>query len=295
MGTKTRPALYWLSLLVYGLLLSGVLLYVRYPTAKFEEYLSQKILELTNGVEIEIDNCRYGFPDDIHCDRLKFSSKDKGAELIVLENIMISPVIAGLGFKYSINGYTSDGRFSSVVEILPKKGMIKVNDLELIDVDLGRLAMIGIVFQREILGKVDFQGSVTFSTIDEHIVNVKGEMSVDKGSFALRQPILLMDRLQMEPFEVKIFYENGVLKLTDGIINGKQLKSAFTGDLVVKNTIAGWDMNIQGNIVPTKEYMAENLQLQRVVKRLQRQFQRQDLPYRVSGSLTVPRFRFGNQ
>jgi hypothetical protein len=127
------------------------------------------------------------------------------------------------------------------------------------------------------------------------VITQEGKLSVREGDFVLRQQILLADSLQMAPMEVKLSYGKGVLQLRDGSLRGKQLVVAFAGELQPDDTLATWKMALKGSMTPVQEYMGGNPQLQRVVKRLQRQFTGDSLPYMVSGSLGVPHFRFGSQ
>lgn len=294
-GTKKRSALYWLTLLLYGLFLSGLLLYVRYPAEKVEGYLARKIAGITPGISLVIGACGYSFPLQLFCDRVILAESEKKTELAVFENITFSPVFAGLTLNVQMTGDFAGGTFQSVAGFSPLTWKGTVRQLELTNVDLGRVTFVQNAFQREISGILNFRGSAVGSIKETDDIEVEGKISVQKGDFRLRQPILLIGRVQMAPLDLDVLYKKGVLKLQDGRLRGTELTGDFSGELKAGNAIAEWELAMQGSLTPSQEYVAANPQVQRVVKRLQRQYGNDGIPYRVSGNLAVPRFRFGSQ
>jgi len=293
--TKKRSFLFWLSLLLYGLVLTGVLLYVRFPAGKVEDYLTKKISALGHGVAVDIGKCGYGFPAELRCDNLSIRAREKKEEMVILESMIISPLVTGLGLRYNLTGEVAGGTFRTVVDFSPRMKTVKLSDLALTDMDLSRLGLVEKNLQREVRGMLDFHGSMVVSLKEPGLTVQEGKLTVREGYFVLRQQILMVDRLQMKPLDVQMAYENGELRLRDGSLRGNQLVVDFSGELKANDTMADWEMALKGSITPAQEYVAANPQVQRVVKRLQRQFTGNSLPYIVSGSLGVPRFRFGSQ
>ena len=295
MRTKRRSFVFWLSLLLYGLVLTCVLLYFRFPADKVEGYLTEKVSSLSHGAAVNIGKCGYAFPAELRCDQLSIGEREKKEEMVVLENMTISPVASGFGLKYTITGEISGGTFLTVAEFSPFKKTVKLSGLELTSMDLSRSEFVKKSLQRDIRGLLDFHGSMVVSLAEAGLVEQEGKLSVREGDFALRQQILLVERLQLAPMDVNFSYKKGVLQLRDGSLRGTQLIVDFAGELNTKDAMADWAMVLKGSITPAQEYVAANPQVQRVVKRLQRQFTGNSLPYVVSGSLGVPRFRFGSQ
>jgi type II secretion system protein N len=286
---------FWLSLLLYGLVLTGVLLVVRFPAEKVEGYLAVKIATLSHGAAVDIGQCGYTFPAMLRCDHLAIGTSGKKEEMVVLENLTISPLTSGFGLKYNLAGEIAGGTFRTVAEFSPLNKTVALRSLALASLDLSRAGFVKQGLQREISGLLDFSGSMAVSLDGGGVITQEGKLSVREGDFVLRQQILLADRLQMAPMEVKLSYGKGVLQLRDGSLRGKQLVVDFAGELQPDDTLATWKMALKGSMTPVQEYVGGNPQLQRVVKRLQRQFTGDSLPYMVSGSLGVPHFRFGSQ
>ena len=295
MRKKRRSFLFWLSLLLYGLVLTCVLLYVRFPADKVERYLTEKISALNSGAVVEFGKCGYSFPLRLSCDRFFVGLRDTKEEIVAIQNMTVSPVASGFGFKYALAGDIAGGTYSAVAEISPLSKSVKLGNLELTNIDLSRLGLIQSTLQREVKGILDFRGSMVVSLAGAGLVAQEGKLTVREGHFVLRQQILLADRLQMRPLEVQVAYKKGVLQLRNGVVRGNQLDVGFAGEVKANGAMADWETALKGEITPAKEYVAANPQVQRVVKRLQRQFTGNSLPYIVSGSLGVPRFRFGSQ
>lgn len=285
-----------LSLLVYAFVLTGILLYVRFPSARVEEYFAKKIGSFIPGADITLGTHRYDFPASLIFERVTISREQGREEIAFLENVTISPIVSGIGFKYSLAGDFYGGTLQAGLKLNPVAGSFSMDALELANVKLESFSFLNTLFQREISGFLNFKGSYAGALNEGKDVSLQGTVAVHGGSFPLRQPILSVRNMSMEEFDVSVSYTDGLLNLLDGSVKGPELYSHFSGELnIADNPPELWEVNVTGNMTPQKGYLNENQQILRVVKRLQRQYQNSELPYKVTGSIGNPRFRFGNE
>lgn len=285
----------WLICLVYGSLLTVVLLWVRFPTAKVEAYLTAEVAAVAPGARLVPGVCSYDFPVKLVCDRLTISREQGGEEFALLENVEISPVASRPGLEYRLTGGVYGGTFSSRLKIAPVAGRVMLEEVELANVALDRTPLLKELFKRELHGSLDFHGSWSASLRGTGGSSLQGEMAVRDGQFALRQPILSVKRMEMAPLEVGMSYDNGVLKLSKGFLKGKELNADFAGELRTADSFTAWEVAVNGRLEPQREYIDGNPQVLRVVKRLQREYRMNGLSYMLSGSPGNPRFRFGTK
>lgn len=293
MKRKKRSILFWLSLLVYGIALTGVLLYFRYPAVKVERYLAVHLSTIAQGAKVDIERCGYALPARMRCDNLRFSQGQSDEELLVVDNLGITPVISRSGLFFRVSGEAVGGTFSADAEVSPGQDSLLLNELEVNGVDLARLPSLHQGMQREVKGFLDFRGTMSVSRTG--VKAQEGRLIIRDGILPFRQQILLVEQQGMQPLEVQMAYNDGRMVLHDGSVQGEQLVFSFGGELQATGSLSDWGMNLTGTIVASPEYVAANPPVQRVVRRLQRQFQGNNLPYMVSGSLRMPRFRFGGQ
>lgn len=284
-----------LSYLLYAVLLTAVLLYVRFPSARVQEYLGGKIETAFSPAGIQAGTYRYVFPATLRFDKVVVSAGDGGDEIALVENLAVSPAIAGFGLKYSLAGELYGGTFQLGLKLSPLAGKCVVENMEMTKVDLRRSTFIQRVFQREIEGELDFNGTAAVGFDGESSGRLEGEAVVRGGEIPLRQPILLVTRMDFQELAAKLSYDGELLKLADGSLKGKQFNADYSGSLQTADNPESWQLELKGSLIPQQEYTGANPQVQRLVTRLQKQFRTNELPFMVNGSIINPRFRFGNQ
>lgn len=295
MEKNTRSVRYWLSLLVYGLVLIGVLLYVRFPADKVQEYVSRKLQAITGAGQASFGECGYVFPLNLRCERITLRDMQDGQDLAELANVAVSPAVSGFGLSYLVQGEVAGGAFSFTAGVAPLAGRLTLQELAVTGADLSRIVFLQKGLQREIQGKLDFQGSLVGSFTGEGVVEMQGNVVVRDGGFSLRQPILFIERMEMAPLKVGVSMADGVLQLREGTVRGRQFSVDFSGELQLQGELVFWGVTLAGTMSPSKNFLDSTPQLQRVMKRLQKEYGDSALPYRVTGNLAAPRFRFGRQ
>ena len=75
-------SLRWLFYCGYAVVLTAVLLYVRFPAQEFKEYCTRKAEGLFNGTKCTIGKIAYAFPFSIRFDTVKFTSKER-SEIVI--------------------------------------------------------------------------------------------------------------------------------------------------------------------------------------------------------------------
>lgn len=295
MAGKTMSGRIRLNYFLYALLLTGVLLYVRFPSAEVQEYLGGKIAAIIPSTDIQAGDFRYVFPTTIRFDRVVIQAADGGDELALVENLAVSPVMAGLGLKYSLSGDLYGGTFRCGLKLSPMAGKFIMEDMDIAGLDLGRTNFVQRLFQREIEGALDFNGTVAGDLSGKGVGRFEGEVVIRDGGFPLRQPILLVTRMDFQELAAKVSFENELLNLLDGSLKGEKFHAEYAGKLRTANNPETWQLELSGSLMPRQEYTGANPQVLRVVNRLQKQFRKNDLPFRVNGSIVNPRFRFENQ
>ena len=293
MKRKKRSFLFWLALLTYGAVLTGALLYFRFPAAKANRYLAAQTSRFAEGVKVEIGRCGYGLPVELQCDTLRFVEEQTGEELLQIETLTLSPVLKGFGLEYRVAGAMAGGTFVANARMVRRLEQLELRGLELTDIDLTLLPTLHKGLQRDIKGVADFRGALSLTREGGKIP--QGTLTIRDGILPFRQQILLVEQQPMAPMNVELGYRDGRVQLTKGSLKSDQLTFNFNGEVQLGDSLASSEMNLTGSIVADPQYIATNPSVQRVVRRLQRQFKGETLPFMVSGNLLMPRFRFGER
>ncbi|WP_419176033.1 type II secretion system protein GspN [Desulfosediminicola sp.] len=283
--------------LIYALLITSALLVVRFPTEKFLRYAEKKVEAALPGSKVKLSTMSYAFPLSVHLGRAQMSGLDNDEDILLLQQVQITPKLDGLGFVYHVSGSVLGGSFATELKIAPADKRYSLKTLELTGIDLSRSAPLSRIFRRDIQGVLKFSGEYS-NSFDASVgsgtgMAGEGVLRITNGSFALRQSVLTLKTLDFDSLDTVVMMQDGVLTLNEGVLEGKELQANFTGNLVVANTPQSWKLDLAGGMVPNKDFLQEKPQMVSVVNRLRKQYKKNDLPYTVSGTLANPSFRFG--
>lgn len=293
MEMRAPSGLQILSYLLYALVLICILLYVRFPSDKFEKYTERKIEEAFSGTDVNVGTFKLQFPFSISIDKALISQAVSGDEILYLENIRIKPIMSGFGLDFMLSGDLYGGNFSTELLLAPRDGRFTLNDLELSAVDISQSEYLRIVTRREISGNFDFIGSYSGAISGGDHKDLQGVMAVSDGKFSLMQPVLSLKVMEVNSLEAGLAFKEGSLKLIEGMFKGKEIDAEFEGSVKISDNVSLSNLSVSGSMVPQKVFLKEKPQVLRVVKRLQKQYRKTALPFNISGTIGNPRFRFG--
>lgn len=283
--------------LIYALLVTGTLLVVRFPEDKFLQYAAKKVEASFPDTRVKFSNLSYLFPFSAHLDRAEMDSVLPEEEIIPLQDISITPQLAGFGLAYAVTGSLLGGTFTSTVKMVAGNKRYRLEELDLSGLDLSRSAYLARIFRRDIQGTLKFRGDYS-GALGGLVkggagITCNGVLGLTDGSFALRQPLLTLKNMEFASLDAAVRMEGGVLTLREGTLAGTKLQADFSGVLNAEGSPGSWKLDLEGGIVPSREFLQENPQLVTVVNRLQKQYKKNTLPYSINGTVANPRFRFG--
>lgn len=279
---------------IYALVLTSVLLYVRFPAEKFEKFLEQKLEATFPGTDVKLGKFQIKFPSTILLDDLQVR-KASGDDLVVeLTNIRILPDWAGMGLRYTIYGNIYGGTVTAQIVVSPVAGLVNLDELEFSGVKLEQFEYLQLYSRRNISGTLDFVGAYSSSWKESGAGEGQGVLGIKNGTLALKRPVLALKDMDMQSLEVGLSLTGESLEMVEGVFTGKEVQAEFAGRVNLSDQNTGMGLDVSGSLEPQKAYLKEKPQVLRVVKRLQKQYRKTALPFKLTGSVGNPSFRFGN-
>ncbi len=284
----------WFFYCSYAVVLTVVLLYVRFPGAKFKEYCVKQVQELFSGTECRIGRLAYSFPLSLSFeDMVFFLPKQEKAPLVKLNSITISPVFSNLGKVFELRGEGYSGHFSGTLHPERKDNQFSLVNLKIQNMSLGEMKLVQGVLGREISGLLDFTGSFS-AVVNQYLAGkAQGKVKLKAGKISLVQPVLAMNTIDLQQMEMEVKYDSHELQLSKGKMKGKELSADFSSTVRV---ISPWyisSITVTGDVAPQTGFMKENPLVQNEVRALRMQYKKPTIPFRINGSLQKPAFRFG--
>lgn len=294
MISSASAYLRWFFYCCYAVLLTAVLLYVRFPEDIFKKYCVKQAQKLFSGSECRIGHLAYYFPLSISLEGVSFSlPKQEKAPLIKLNSITISPALTAFGKVFELKGESYSGQFSGTLHLERKDNQFSLEQIKIQNMNLAEMKPIHDILEREISGLFDFTGSFS-AVINQYLAGkAQGKVKLMAGKISLVQPVLAMNAIDLQQMEMEIKYDKQELQVSKGKMKGKELSADFSSTVRV---ISPWyisDITVTGDVAPQAGFIKMSPTLQNEVRTLLKQYKKSTIPFSVNGSLQKPTFRFG--
>lgn len=278
----------------YAVLLTGLLLYVRFPGDRFKAYCTRQVEALFEGTACRIGRLSYAFPIGLTLEEVEFSlTGTKGLPLIVLDSITLSPMLANPGRVFRLQGKTYSGQFCSTLHIKRNDKRFSLEAISIEHLNLSKMKSIHDVLGRNIKGLLDFSGSCS-AVVNQYLGGkVQGKVKITNGEIALVQPVMALKTINLQEVEGEIEYDLQKLQILNGKMKGRELSADFTYTMHMVSPWYTSGVALAGNVAPRAAFLKDSQPLRNEIRALQKQYKKPTIPFRVGGSLQKPTFQFG--
>jgi len=281
----------FLSYLVYAVLLTGILLYVRFPADKFRTYCEQRLEHLVGSKRCTIAEIHYLFPASVEFEKVRIGqSEDRKSDRIIFDRLTVSPGANGFLSSWKLAGKMYSGSFAASLELKMKEKVFHLNSIILENGALSAMIAEMPSFEREIGGKMSISGEYT-AEFDEPMKGTgNGKLHLGKGSMQLVREVLTLEKIDFDELNVLWKYRDSLITLAGGKMVGPMLNADFTGTLQPPFLPPEGRLNITGFLVAKKQFLKDRPQIERLVQRLARK-NKGSVPFRLNGTMEKPTFR----
>ena len=286
---KSPPRLFFY--LLYGIALTLVLLYIRFPTDKFKIFWESQVEQNLAGSECSIEKIHYGFPAFMVFDNMKIS-KTVGEQqaLIVVDQLKMRP---GIQFwnTYALQGKLYTGTVKADLNLDREKSSYKLTDIVLHDVQLSEIIKDQGIVDRKITGRLSGSGIYQAQWNVAEGRQGKLRIAASTGSMELMQPVLSLSAIDFERinFDVSIGEQ---VEVQQGKLKGKDISADFEGTVTIMNSFFDSRMRLSGLLEPRREFLQTHPVEAKMVKQYAKRYKKNALPFTMGGTLSNPTFRF---
>lgn len=289
-GSSFRLFLYF----SYALVLTAVLLYLRFPTAQFKEYCALKIGRLFAGVECSIERISYEFPLGLRFADVAFAPPgQKKNPRVVLSSLSLTPVFSNIRQAVELRGTGYSGTFRGILQGAPGDKRFSLDAVRIQDMRLAEIQPLQDALGRELSGRVDITGGYSAEVGRYLDGKLEAKVILREGKVALLQPIFALNAVDLGQMELELKYDKQNLQISKGKMKGAELSADFSGTM---NVISPWQLSqltAAGDIALQPGFIKENPAIENEIRVLKKQFKKMTIPFRINGSLQKPSFRFG--
>ncbi|MFT5700784.1 MAG: type II secretion system protein N [Desulforhopalus sp.] len=278
--------------IVYGIVLTLVLLYLRFPTTEFKTYCEQQIEHaLNNNTTCSIEQIRYKFPFSVTLEQLKLQKTTGGQQpIIMIDKIGIRPALK-FWSTFKIAGTLYSGSLQSTLKINRDESSYKLTDLVLHDLNLGAILKDQGIANREIQGSLSGSGIYQADWASATKGKGKARIALSKGSFELLVPVLSLSAINFEQINFDLSLTEQT-ELQQGKLKGRDINANFEGSVNIMNSFQDSRIVLSGLLEPKREFLQTHPLEAKMVKQYAKRFRKNGLPFKMGGTLSNPTFRF---
>jgi type II secretion system protein N len=287
----------WLAYILYGLLLTGVLLYCLFPSDAVRDYLVASVQKANPDLGLSIERVAPSLKLGMKVLGMKVSHKAKGeGTLFEVESVMVRPKLLSLlqgERSFSFKGVAYGGQFKGHAQFnedKPEKPLIL--DLELKDVQMEKYEDLHRLIGRRINGGVN--GTLTYAGKGGSPIEGDGEADLRfySGEVELLQPLLGLQSIDFDELWVKLLLKNRKIELTRAELIGPNLRGTISGRVILREELMGSGLDLKGTIEPLGEFY-KSLASDPLTKQFVNQRLRGGkLSFAIQGGMDKPRIRF---
>ncbi len=287
-----KKAALWISLLCYAIILTLILLVVRFPKETFIAYAIDTIEEKFPGFTITVDDVVYVYPLSLQINHLSLANQPESHD-IAIDVMMLTFDRKSPGNRGRLQFGLYGGKVAIDVDLHRESDTIELPSIILSGIRLADVDPLKNRLGRSLEGTLDYSGRFAAKLDDLSTGVLRGSGKITGFQVDLKRPILQNDTVVFDSVAASAVLQKGILVLADGVATGPSYDGQFSGQLDFSGHWQEAAVTITGVLLPQEEYVMQNQQVARAVSLLYKKYGSREIPYSISGSFREPSFQFG--
>ena len=287
----------WVGYALYGILLTFLLLYYRFPSDAFEGYLQERVEKISPQVTLSIEKVVPSMTLGLRfLDARLYKKTNREKPIFRTERLLIRPSILSIfrnEWKVCFNGLAYKGIIEgcSSVEKEKKDAPIQAT-IALKDIPMGADNFLKEIIGRNLNGTLN--GTITFKGEPKTLISGTGEVDLrlSDGRVELAQPILSLDGIGFHEVLIKMTLENRRLNLSRVTLRGTNMNGTLSGVVILNNELSRSSLNLRGTVEPFAEFIKDLTDSPDTVRFIRQRLNRGKINFAIRGTIAEPSFRF---
>ncbi len=295
--TVTKEKKRWIGYTLYGILMTIVLLYYRFPSETLREYLLETADSLHPKLDISIDSISPSllFGLKLHGTQISLD-ENPGKAVLTADDLTIRPKVRSL-FQGRYEWDIVCSAYNGILEghFLFEKDLFKLPfeaTAAFKGIRLNRMSALNDVIGIPIEGI--FNGTVTYRGSERFPGNNTGEAAVKISDcrVELREPILTITSLDFNDISAQFVLNRQRLTVKAIEFRGRDMNGTLSGRINLKRDILDSYLDLRGTIEPFADLVKDLTGSPDFSKRFGKQSKQGKFSFTIRGTLQRPRFKF---
>ena len=286
----------WLGYLLFALILTGALLYYRFPSDALLGYLQARAESATPRLALSIDRIEPRLPIGLKFVQAEVALKDV-PDMVILsaESLLLQPRLWSLlrgrpGCSFHCVAYKGD--LIGCVYIKDRPRDFIDAEIELSDIRMGDCAYLSHLIGRHVEGTLD--GTISYRGQYNLLADGAGEASLrlSHGKVELLRPVFTFKSIDFNEMEIEMVLEKQNINVTRLELKGQQLHGTLSGAITLNKEFAKSSLDLRGTIEPFAAFFKSTDGTHDTVAFFKQRLKRGTLSFVIHGTLREPRIKF---
>ena len=277
--------------LLYALVLTITLLYVRFPKEKFRSFCEYRFEQFLGDTQCRISKVNYMFPLTVVFENVKIGSPGAGQDRVQMDRLQLSPRLKSLFTSWTIVGELYSGTLDAIVTVPSDDDFFYVKKIHGKGLDVSKVLSDLPSLAREITGVLTFTGEYKAEFRHPLAGFGSGRVRVDNGTLHLQETVLTVDAVDFQLIRIDWEYGDNTLRLLDGNMEGKQFDAEFTGILQSPFPVTDGRLDVTGSLAPREKFVRESPKVRTLLRRLRQNTGEPTVSFKLGGTLYKPTLR----
>jgi type II secretion system protein N len=286
----------WFGYVLYAVIITAGLLYLRFPSEAIKDYLETRGARSHSPFEVSVGQVAPTLPFGLKLLKTQVSQSANPKKIIFrADRLSIRPTIGTLfmgKLNLSFEGLAYDGVLEGFANFNEKSLQAPFSaSIALRDIRMGKYDLRGLI-GRHVEGRLD--GTLAYSAKNNLLIEGSGEadLRLSDGRLELLQPILSLDSIDFSQVFIKMALQNRKINLTQVALEGPNMRGTLSGIISLQKDIGKSRLDLRGTIEPFSDFFKSLPGTRDMVKLFQRRLKRGTLTFIIRGTLTEPSIQF---
>jgi len=277
--------------LLYALVLTVILLYVRFPKEKFRSFCEYRFEQFLGDTQCRISKINYMFPLTVVFENVKIGSPGAGQDRVQMDRLQLSPRLKSLFTAWTIVGELYSGTLEAIVIVPSGDDFFDVKKIHGKGMDVSKVLSDLPSFAREITGVLTFTGKYKAEFNHPLAGFGSGRVRVDNGMLHLQETVLTVDSVDFQVIRIDGEYGDNTLRLLDGNMESKQFDAEFTGILQSPFSVTDGRLDVTGSLAPREKFIQKSPKIKKLLRKLRQNTGESTVSFKLGGTLYKPTLR----
>ena len=286
----------WLGYVLYAVIITALLLYLRFPSEVIKDYLETRNDRSNSPFALSVGQVSLSLPFGLKLQETQVSNRANHNKVIFrADRLSIRPIIGTLlggKLKLCFEGIAYDGILKGCAKFDEKRLQAPFSaTIALKGIRMGKYDLRGLM-GRHMEGRLD--GNVAYDAKSNLLIEGSGEadLRLSDGRLQLLQPILSLDSIDFKQVSIKMALQGRKISLRQVALEGPQLRGTLSGIISLQKEIGKSRLDLRGTLEPFADFFKSLPGTRNMVKLFQRRLKRGTLSFIIRGTLTEPSIQF---